>query len=93
MPDFVFAYRNPAGYTPTPETRAAWTAWFDGMGEQLAELGKPAVARTALGNCGPDSTELGGTWSAGAGSRSASSATSPRYRRPSRASALGPCPR
>jgi len=38
MPDFVFAYRNPAGYTPTPETRAAWTAWFDGMGEQLAEL-------------------------------------------------------
>lgn len=60
MPDFVFAYRNPAGYTPTPETRAAWTAWFDAMGEQLTELGKPAVARTALGNCSPDSTELGG---------------------------------
>jgi len=60
MPDFVFAYRNPVGYTPTPETRAAWTAWFEGMGPHLADLGKPAVARTALGNCGADSTELGG---------------------------------
>ena len=38
MPDFVFAYRNPVGYTPTPETRAAWAAWFDGMGPQLADL-------------------------------------------------------
>jgi hypothetical protein len=60
MPDFVFAYRNPVGYTPTPETRDAWTAWFDGMGEQLADLGKPAVARAALGNCSADRTELGG---------------------------------
>ena len=60
MPEFVFAYRNPVGYTPTPETRAAWTAWFDGMGQQLADLGKPAVDRAALGNCGADSTELGG---------------------------------
>ena len=60
MPDFVFTYRNPAGYTPTPETRAAWAAWFDGMGQQLADLGKPAVARAALGNCGADRTELGG---------------------------------
>jgi len=60
MPDFVFTYRNPVGYTPTPETRAAWAAWFDGMGQQLADLGKPAVARAALGNCGADRTELGG---------------------------------
>ena len=60
MPEFVFAYRNPVGYTPTPETRAAWTAWFDGMGQQLADLGKPAVGRAALGNCSADSTELGG---------------------------------
>jgi len=60
MPDFVFAYRNPTGYTPTQETRAAWAAWFDGMGPQLAALGQPAVARAALGNCSPDRTELGG---------------------------------
>ena len=49
MPEFVFAYRNPVGYTPTPQTRAAWTAWFDGMGQQLADLGKPAVK-----GCRPD---------------------------------------
>jgi YCII-related domain len=60
MPDFVFAYRNQVGYAPTPETRDAWTAWFDGMGEQLADLGKPAVARATLGNCSTDHTELGG---------------------------------
>ena len=60
MPEFMFVYRNPVGYAPTPETRAAWTAWFDGMGQQLADLGKPAVDRTALGNCSADSTELGG---------------------------------
>ena len=60
MPDFVFTYRNPVGYTPTPETRAAWAAWFDGMGQQLADLGKPAVDHAALGNCAADSTELGG---------------------------------
>ncbi len=62
MPEFVFAYRNPVGYTPTPETRAAWTAWFDGMGQQLADLRRsPGTSdRAALGNCGADSTELGG---------------------------------
>jgi hypothetical protein len=30
------------------------------MGEQLADLGKPTVDRAALGNCSPDTTELGG---------------------------------
>ena len=60
MPDFMFVYRNPVGYTPTSETRAAWTAWFDGMGQHLADLGQLVTARTALGNCGPDRTELVG---------------------------------
>ncbi len=60
MPRYVLAYRNPTGYTPSAETRTAWTAWFDGMGDQLVDLGKPAVARASLGNCSMDSTELGG---------------------------------
>lgn len=59
MPTFVLTYRRQPGYTPTPQTRATWMAWFDGMGDQLAELGKPTVSSTALGNCGPG-TELGG---------------------------------
>lgn len=60
MPTYVFAYRNPTAYAPTPETRAAWTAWFDGMSDQIVDQGKPAVARLSLGNCSPESTELGG---------------------------------
>jgi YCII-related domain len=60
MPKYVLTYRNPTGYTPTAETRAAWTAWFDSMGDQLVDLGKPAVGRASLGNCSMDSTELGG---------------------------------
>jgi hypothetical protein len=39
MQTFIFIYRNPTRYAPTPETSAGMKAWFDGMGEQLAELG------------------------------------------------------
>ena len=60
MPQYVLTYRNPTGYTPSAETRAAWIAWFDGIGDHLVEQGKPAVARASLGNCSPASTELGG---------------------------------
>ena len=60
MPTFVLTYRRAAGYRPTPRTRAAWTAWFDSIGGQLADQGKPVVAHTVLGDCGPDSTQPGG---------------------------------
>lgn len=60
MPMFVLTYRSRPGYTPTPVTQAAWQAWFAGMGDQLADMGKPVIARTALGNCSPESSELGG---------------------------------
>jgi hypothetical protein len=59
MPTFVLSYRNVHGTTRTPESGMAWMAWFRGMGDQLADLGKPAVERAALGNCGPG-TELSG---------------------------------
>jgi hypothetical protein len=60
MPTFVFAYRSPTGYAPSPESVADWMAWFDGMGDHLVDHGKPAVSRAAIGNCSPDKTELGG---------------------------------
>jgi hypothetical protein len=60
MPTFVLVYRNPAGYTPTAETTAAWRAWFASMGDQLADLGQPVNSRAALGNCDAGRTELGG---------------------------------
>lgn len=50
MPTFVFAYRAPSGYTRTPETAAAWWAWFESMGDQLVDPGKPVVSRAGLGN-------------------------------------------
>jgi len=59
MPTFVFSYRSRPGYTSTPESGAAWMAWFRGMGDQIADLGKPAVDRAVLGDCGP-ATELSG---------------------------------
>ena len=60
MPAFVLVYRGPADYARTPETAAAWQAWFAGMGDQLADLGKPVVTRASLGDCDPARTELGG---------------------------------
>jgi len=60
MPTFVLAYRNPVGYTPSPDSMAAWMAWFDTIGEQLVETGKPVIDRSSLGNCSSDRTQLGG---------------------------------
>jgi YCII-related domain len=60
MPKFVFSYRHPAGYIPSSDGAPAWMAWFEGMGDHLIDLGQPAIARTALGNCDSGRTELGG---------------------------------
>jgi hypothetical protein len=60
MPTFVFTYRAPKGYVRTPESGLAWRAWFDGMADQVVDLGQPAISSTGLGNCSSDSTELGG---------------------------------
>jgi hypothetical protein len=60
MPMFVLTYRSRPGYTPTPQTQAAWHAWFGSMGDQLADMGKPVIAQAAVGNCSRESTELGG---------------------------------
>ena len=60
MATFVFAYRAPEGYVPgTPETRVAWTAWFETMGAQLVDIGKPVFESASLGSSGAG-TRLGG---------------------------------
>ena len=59
MATFVLSYRLPAGYTRTPESTAAWMAWFDSMGDNLVDIGRPVLDRTAVGNCG-GGTNLGG---------------------------------
>jgi hypothetical protein len=60
MPIFVLTYRNPIGYAPSPESTAAWMAWFDSMREQLVDRGKPVTDRSCLGDCATDRTQLGG---------------------------------
>jgi hypothetical protein len=60
MPEFVLTYRHPADYTPTPETGAAWMAWFEGMTGQLVDLGKPVIERASIGDAIPGATVLGG---------------------------------
>ncbi len=50
MAEFIFTYRTPADFTPgTPDGIAAWTAWFQGMGSQLRDMGKPVFNRAAVG--------------------------------------------
>jgi hypothetical protein len=60
MPQFVFVYRHPTGYTPSSDSAKAWMDWFEGMGDHLVDLGQPVIARTVLGNSNPGVTELGG---------------------------------
>jgi hypothetical protein len=59
MPTFVFTYRTPPGLTRTPESAKAWMTWFNGIGDHLTDIGKPATESSAVGNCGPG-TELSG---------------------------------
>lgn len=60
MARYVFSYRNPKGYAPSPETRAQWSDWFAGMGDPLASTGQPVSNRSSLGTCDSDTTGLGG---------------------------------
>ncbi len=60
MTDFVLTYRTPKGYARTAETVAAWYSWFQGMGDQLVDLGRPVVERTSIGEADPQRTDLGG---------------------------------
>ena len=60
MATYLFAYRAPRGYTPgSSETVAAWTSWFDGMGDSLLSRGNGVSTRGTLGNCSAGS-DLGG---------------------------------
>ena len=60
MAEFVFTYRMPQDYVPgSTETRKAWQSWFDGIGRNLIDKGKPVIASAAVGTCDGD-VRLGG---------------------------------
>jgi hypothetical protein len=69
MAKFVFVFRTPSelanqranagSYTASPETLAAWQAWYSEMAANVADPGSAVLARSTLGETG-DSTALGG---------------------------------
>src|SRR5579863_1867883 len=46
MPTYLITNRVPDGFTPSSEAFAAWTAWFDSLGDAVADRGNPAFAST-----------------------------------------------
>jgi hypothetical protein len=60
MAEFIFTYRTPADYTlGSAEGIAAWTTWFQSMGAQVRDIGKPVFSRATVGSSG-GGTPLGG---------------------------------
>jgi hypothetical protein len=60
MAQFVLTYRIPREYVlGDPDTGRAWQSWFEGIGPDLLDMGKPATAASQAGNCEGD-LRLGG---------------------------------
>src|SRR5437763_14236345 len=59
MSTFVFIYRSPKDYTPSPEAIDQWTAWFDQLGDNVVNRGDRVVGRSTPGGA-PADTVLGG---------------------------------
>jgi hypothetical protein len=59
MPTYLISNRPPKDYRPSAEAAAQWKAWFDALGDHLAERGNPVLTRTALGRSAGE-TVLGG---------------------------------
>jgi hypothetical protein len=59
MPAYLITNRVPEDFAGSAEAFAAWTAWFEQLGGNLADRGNPAFKQTTVGNCGPG-TVLGG---------------------------------
>jgi hypothetical protein len=53
MSTFLLTHHFPKDFQTSPETRAAATAWFEGLGAKLTGGGN-AVEPRRLGDCGPD---------------------------------------
>ena len=59
MATFLFTYRVPVDYPAAgPEVVAAWQAYLDGLGSNLADAGNPVFERVTVGNT--ETAVLGG---------------------------------
>jgi hypothetical protein len=59
MTAYLFTFRAPAGYTPTPETFDTWAGWQAALGARLKDRGYPGTAAATLG-ASAAATTLGG---------------------------------
>jgi hypothetical protein len=59
MSTYLFTFRAPADYAPTPGTFDAWAAWQVKLGARLKDRGNPGFAAAALGASAAETT-LGG---------------------------------
>lgn len=59
MPTYLITNRVPRDFRASAEAFAAWSAWFEKLGESLADRGNPAFKATSVGNC-ETGTALGG---------------------------------
>jgi hypothetical protein len=60
MPTFLLTYGLSGDHVPTSELGAAWRSWSEGLGNSLADLRKPMVRTTVLGNHEAGDDRLGG---------------------------------
>lgn len=60
MTTFLFAFRAPKNYLPgQSDTVAAWTAYFNDIGDHVEDVGNPVFERVTVGSPAQD-TALGG---------------------------------
>jgi hypothetical protein len=59
MPSYLLSFRTPIDYKSTPDTRAAWNEFFQGISTHLEDIGTPIFSRQTIGDTGTD-TVLGG---------------------------------
>ena len=59
MSTYLFTFRAPDGYAPTPDTFSRWASWQVELGARLKDRGNVAFTASTVGDCGP-STRLGG---------------------------------
>jgi len=58
MPEFMFTHRFPKGFTGSPETAAAATAYFREIADVVVRRNDPAFEMRKLGDC-DGATETG----------------------------------
>lgn len=56
MNTYLLVHRHPENYAGSPETVAAWEAWFKELGDSVVDLGNPVLGER--GTVGPAGTPL-----------------------------------